>query len=387
MCSSKTILPFTVDDYFRTTGIGSLDKAISKNLYGINHRQTPPGALGNKDVYGYTFFTRPQLNLSGNNIRNQRQFYDLLNETPASIQRYVRCTLDPRLQLGYTYDKKQAAEKLSCPLVDPRQAFIPGLTNALLSLSGFPDIVLDTFTSHPGLYKEVYSQVDSTSKIYTDYALDMTFRNYRGDPLLYMIYIWVKYASSVFEGELVPYPDFILENEIDYMTRVYRLVMDHTKTFVKKIAATGVAFPTAIPMGGYFDYNSDSPFNEQMREITIRFTSLGAEYVDSILIQEFNETVQIFNPLMRKRFRNSTMVAVPFNYLILFNNSGYPFIDTDTYELKWFVTKALYVAKVTALNLTSAPKFTAEDFRILGDEPFGANPQSYDYNPNIYTGG
>jgi hypothetical protein len=202
-----------------------------------------------------------------------------------------------------------------------------------------------------------------------------------------MIYIWVKYASAVFEGELVPYPDFILENEIDYMTRVYRLVMDHTKTFVKKIAATGVAFPTAIPMGGYFDYNSDSPFNEQMREITIRFTSLGAEYVDAVLIQEFNEVVQIFNPLMRKRFRNSTMVAVPFNYLILFNNSGYPFIDTDTYELKWFVTKALYVAKVTALNLTSAPKFTAEDFRILGDEPFGANPQSYDYNPNIYTGG
>ena len=386
MSSSKTILPFSVDDYFRTTGIGSVDKAISRNLYGINHRQTPPGALGNKDVYGYTFFTRPQLNLSGNNIRNQRLFYDLLNETPASLQRYVRCTLDPRLQQGYTYDKKQQSEKLSCPLVDPRQAFIPGLTNALLSLSGFPDIVLDTFTSHPGLYKEVYAQVDSTSKIYSDYSIDMTFRNYRGDPLLYMIYIWVRYASFVFEGELVPYPDFVLENEIDYMTRVYRLVMDHTKTYVKKIAATGVSFPTAIPMGGYFDYNSENPFNEQMREITIRFTSLGAEYVDSILIKEFNEVVQIFNPLMRDRFRNTTMVAVPFNYLILFNNSGYPYINTSTYELNWYVTKALYTAKLAALNITGAPSFTAEDFRILGDKPFGSNPNSYNYNPNQYNG-
>jgi hypothetical protein len=367
----SSILPFSVDDYFRTTGIGSLDKAISRNLYGLNHRQTPAGVLGNRDVYGYTFFTRPQLNMQGNNLRNDRLFYDLLTLEEDSLQRYVRCTLDPRMQYGYSSSNKGKVEKLKCPLVDPMQAFIPGFTNSLLSVSGWPDLVAPTYSSKPGLYKEEYSQIDGTTKIYNAFDLDVTFRNFRGDPILYMLYIWIRYSSLVFEGILVPYPDFILENELDYCTRIYRLVMDHTKTFVKKIAATGISFPTAVPMGGYFDYNSEDPFNEQMREVTIRFTSLGAEYADTILVREFNQTVQIFNPHMRDNHIKTSMVKVPYNYLTLFNNSGYPRIDGFTYELEWYVPAALYNAKVAALNLVTKYPFTAEDVNILANKPFG----------------
>lgn len=369
---ANTILPFSVDDYFRTTGIGSLDKAISRNLYGINHRQTPPGALMNKDIYGYTFWTRPQLNLTGNNIRNDRIFYDLLSTEATSLQRYVRCMLDPRLQSGFS-----PGETLKCPLVDPFQAFIPLFTNSLLSVSGWPEFQTPVYSSRPGLYKEVYAQVDGTTKIYNDYDIDATFRNYRGDPLMYMIFIWLKYASLVFEGILVPYPDYIINNTIDYNTRIYRLVMDHNKTFVKKIACTGVSFPSAIPMGGFFDYNSEDPYNEQLREVTIRFTSLGAEYIDNIIVKEFNETVKIFNPYMRDALRPNTMVAVPFNYLILFNNSGYPRINEDSYELEWYVSKNLYAAKVQALHLVTNPTFTEEDFRILSNKTFGDNPLGY----------
>ena len=377
---SKTILPFSVDDYFRTTGIGSLDKAISRNLYGLNHRQTPPGALMNKDIYGYTFFTRPQLNMQGDNIRNDRVFYDLLTTEASSIQRYVRCMLDPRLQAGFTSDV------VTSPLVDPYQAFIPLFTNSLLSISGWPEFMAPTYTSKPGLYKEVYGQVDGTTKIYTDYDIDATFRNYRGDPLIYMLYIWIRYASLVFEGIIQPYPDYILNNRIDYNTRIYRLVMDHNKTFVKKIACTGVSFPTAIPLGGYFDYNSEDPYNEQMREVTIRFTSLGADYMDAILIKEFNETVKIFNPYMRDTLRNEAMALVPFNYLILFNNSGYPRINPQTYELEWYVTKSLYSAKVQALHLTTSPTFTEEDFKVISNDTFGYNPNGYDINnPGKYN--
>ena len=382
--ADKTILPFTVDDYFRTTGIGSLDKAITRNLYGINHRQTPPGVLMNKDMYGYTFWTRPQLNLSGNNIRNDRIFYDLLTTQTNSIQIYVRCMLDPRLASGFN----KAESKVTSPLVDPFQAFIPLFTNSLLSVSGWPELQVPTFSSHPGLYKEVYAQADGTTKIYNDFDIDATFRNYRGDPLLYMIFIWMKYQSLVFEGIIAPYPDYILNNTLDYNTRIYRLVMDHNKTFVKKIAATGVSFPTALPIGGMFDFNSDDPYNEQLREITIRFTSLGAEYIDSILVHEFNETVKIFNPYMRDEYRDEAMVVVPFNYLILFNNSGYPRINIDTFELLWYVPKALYAAKVQALNLVSAPSFTPEDFRILSNKTYGDNPLGYTIqNPQQYENG
>ena len=53
-----------VDDVYSKTSIGSIDSAISKSFYGINHRQTPSAIQINKDYYGLTFFTRPELNLT-----------------------------------------------------------------------------------------------------------------------------------------------------------------------------------------------------------------------------------------------------------------------------------------------------------------------------------
>ena len=69
------IVSQSLDDYFQSTPIGSVDKAIGNNLFGINHRQIPGLVPSNKDIYGFTFFTRPQLNLQTDNIRNERRFY------------------------------------------------------------------------------------------------------------------------------------------------------------------------------------------------------------------------------------------------------------------------------------------------------------------------
>ena len=82
--AEKPILPYSLDDLFASTGVGSLDKAIGNNLYGINHRQTATPVPSNKDTYGLTFFVRPQLNLQTDNIRNVRQFYPLLTENETS---------------------------------------------------------------------------------------------------------------------------------------------------------------------------------------------------------------------------------------------------------------------------------------------------------------
>lgn len=94
--ANDTIVPYSLDDYFQTTSIGSLDKAIGNNLYGINHRQTPGLVPSNKDTYGLTFFVRPQLNMQSDNIRNMRIFSPLLSSNPLTMQRFVRTTLDPR---------------------------------------------------------------------------------------------------------------------------------------------------------------------------------------------------------------------------------------------------------------------------------------------------
>jgi len=287
------LVDHTLDDYFQSTPIGSIDKAISNNLTGINHRQIKSALVKNKDSYGYTFFVRPQLNLQSENIRNERRFYPLLTTEEYSIQNFVRLTLDPRLQHGYRFGS-HVVPAINSSLVDQNQAFIPILTNNLKSISGWPDLTAPTYTSKPGLFNETYAQVDGIVKYYESYDINATFYNTKGDPIVYMFYIWLFYSSLVFEGKLVPYIDFITEMEIDYMTRIYRLVMDRDKNIVTKIAATGVSFPISLPTGSFFDYNDDKPFNDQNDEISIRFKCLGAEYQDDILIKEFNATVAIW---------------------------------------------------------------------------------------------
>ena len=359
----------TLDELYQSTPIGSIDKAIGNNLYGFNHRQIPGMVSSNKDTYGLTFFVRPQLNLKADNLRNIRYFYPLLSANPTSMQRFVRCILDPRLMTAGI----EGSEALSCPLVDNQQAFIPILTNNLNSLSGWPDITVPTFTSDQGAYNEVYSQADGVTRNFESFDIDATFRNTRGDPIIYLFYIWEHYQSLVFEGMISPYFDYLLENEIDYMSRIYRLILDESKTYVRKIGATGVAFPISTPVGSFMDFNNERVYNDQNKDITIRFRCLGAEYFDDILVKEFNSTVKIFNPSMAA-VENVTrsvnditeageVVKVPKELLSFFNHRGYPWINPDNYELEWWIPNRAYNTRMSSIveqDLASAEEFTGD---------------------------
>lgn len=343
----KPLLNLSIDDLSQTSAVGNISRAITDNLYGFNHRQTPSPIPINKDHYGLTFFTRPQLNFTTGNLRNIRRMIPLLTEEPMSYQRAIRCLLDPRAMVGY-----KDFSPMSCPLIDNTQAFIPILTNHLVSISGWQDIVVPTFTSKDGAYKESYSMVDGVTVNYTTYDITATFRNSRGDPITSMFYYWAHYMANVFEGTLMPYPDFVMTNELDYNTRIYRLVLDSSKKYVQRIAATGASFPTGVPIGGIFDYSSEKPYNDVNSEIAIPFRCSGAIYNDDILIYSFNKTVQIFNNQMVDGNRESAMIQIPAQYLTLFNNRGYPRIEPETYELQWWISKASFERKKEAFDAT-----------------------------------
>jgi hypothetical protein len=133
-----------------------LDKTQSNNTdnaWGINHRMVPLALQLNKDCYGITFFTKPQINLRDDNCRRDRKFSRLLTMNDKSIQRIVRCTLDPRLLFNTQRDAEgqdiegSSQSTITCPLVDRKLAFIPFLTNNLVSLSGFPDLRVPTYSA------------------------------------------------------------------------------------------------------------------------------------------------------------------------------------------------------------------------------------------------
>lgn len=321
---------------------------ITNNSYGINHRQTPLAVPMNREHYGLTFFTRPQLNFNSRNLEMVRKFGKLLTTESMSYQRMIRCMLDPRLAYGAAGSSDPDAAPLNCPLVDPKQVFIPILTNSLLNISGWPSLKMDVHTSKPGILKEEHSVVDSYAPDYSAYDVTANFRNSQGDPIVSMFDYWTHYMGQCRIGEMSPYLDFVTEHEIDYNTRIYRLTLDVTKNKVVSMACSGASVPVGVPIGEKFDYSSEKPYNDANAEISIPFHCNGFIYNDDIIIRWFNEAVGIFHEGMRDGEPNGTMMKVPLRYLQLFNCRGYPRINPDNYDMEWWIEATTFAAKLAA---------------------------------------
>lgn len=331
-----------VDIVSRHSGLGALSQSSANAFFGINHRGVGNPLPANTDNHGLTFFTRPRMNLSYDNIAMDRKLTPLLTDDDMSLQRAIRVLLDPE---GVNDVTKEGVREVRSKLVDHRSPFIAMLSNHLLSLTGWPDPVVAFYDSNPGPHREVWSMIDDAINNYGAFDLTATFRNTAGDPITLLFNTWIRYASLVYQGIMMPYPDSILENEIDYNTRIYRLVLDPTRQYVQKIGACGAAFPYSSAMGSAFDFSSDAPFaSDRATQISIPFHCNGAEYQDPILIREFNDLVYLFNPDMASLTRGRLMKQVPYKYLALFNYYGYPYIHPRSLELQWWVYTADYDA-------------------------------------------
>ena len=317
-----------IDYVSRQLSMGSMSEGLVNTLVGFNHRVGANTAPINKDTYGFTFFTRPRLNLSYHNLASLRQLTPMLDENEFSMWRFIRATLDP--EGSNTYCKTR--------LAPPNNPFIPVLSNNLLSLSGWPDITVDTYTSPEGLYKESFSMVDGVARNFTTLDLTANFRNMAGDPITLMMMVWVLYESAVYEGLMVPRPRYVTENRIDYNTRIYRLVMDQTNRYVQKVAACGAAFPMATPLGAAFNFNRDRYFNFDNEQVSIPFRCMGVEYIDPVILYEFNALVAIYNKGMdNKSTRKQNYTQIEGSHLSENNYYGLPWIDLDTMELQWWI--------------------------------------------------
>lgn len=321
------------------SGLGSFSRASSDAMFGINHRGLGNPIPLNTDNQGMIFFTRPLLNLSYDNVAACRQLTPLLTPEEYSYQRAIRCLLDP---WGHGPEDPSIRKAVNTPLIDPKQAFITPLTNHLLSLTGWPDQELDTFTSKPGAHREVFTMADGISRDFSAFPLNATYRNVTGDPITLLYYVWMKYIAEVTQGTMLPYPQFVLENEIDYMTRIYRLVLDPTRQYVQRITACAGAFPTANPLGAVFNFNADQAMSQDSKEISVRFQCVGYEPYEPILLMEFNATVCYFNRDMFDGTREEKMQRLTKAELTFFNYKGYPRIDPKSNRLEWWVTKLDY---------------------------------------------
>ena len=302
-------------------------------------------------------FTRPDFNLTYDNIALCRLMTPLLTDNEYTLQRYIRAMLDV---------KGSRNGGLPTPLVNPYNPFIPLLTNNLLTVSGWPDIQPGTYNTTEGILKESQASIDGIYRTAGVFDLSMSFRNIEGDPITAMIAIWVLYATLIQYGELNPYPENIIENRYDYNTRITHLVMDPSRRFVTKIAVGHGAFPNNVPMGANFNFSGEQTYVQSTEQININFTVNGAEYNDPILIDEFNRIVAHFNPSLKITgftadgkldIANEFSMMNPEGYIQLRsddlkagNYSGITLIHPTTQETFWYVTQEEYDKIILEVN-------------------------------------
>jgi len=330
----------------RNIGQVPMSEALSNTFYGLNIVGRNAAIPVNTENHGYTFFTRPLMNMSAENLSVDRVLSSLLQDSPYSVQRMIRIYLDPLLS---TFN-------VTSPGVDNLNPFIPLLSNNLVSLSGWPDFTVQTQTTQPGLYREDYTYVDDVPYNYESYTLQASFRNIAGDPISFMFLIWGWYMGLVYEGRIMPHPDLVMMNEIDYQTRIYRLVMDQSRTYVTRIGATGASFPVAAPIGTIFDFEGDgseSPFTTANNQLSVPFRCMGFTYYDHILVYEFNTLGETFNNKLKDENRERTMTKLKRNEREFFNYGAYPRINEFNMELEWWVTNEVYRRDIGGLQRNS----------------------------------
>lgn len=330
-----------LDHLMATTAFGATNTSVGAAYWGFNHRNTSTPIPINRDGAGLVFFTRPDMNLSHSNIRHYRAMNALQTDASLSLPRIFRNTLDP--ELGRDMQTEGSiCRMVECPVVDNMQAFIPLLTNTCISLSGFEDMEAPLASTKAGAYGEAINFVDGHSDKFGIYDITTTFRNMVGDPVTMLMYYWIRYMTAVRQGIMVPRFRNVFENRIDYQSRIYRLSLDHSRTFIQKIACTGASVPKFTPIGAAMNFEADKPFNASNDQVSVTWSGHGLYYMDDFIVRSFNSTVVMFNPSMAPNKRESVYKKIPMDALTLFNNKGYPYILTDTMELSWWVSHQDY---------------------------------------------
>lgn len=380
-----------LDSVFKNAQLGLINKSISQTMTGLRTSHKRINVPVSKDNHGFVFMTKPQLNLSADNIMRYRPFMPLLNKNKASLGAWIRGTLDPRwarfgdrapyltarvADLGSQDTARSNAERVDnypagekdsyrAPLVngtgklyipediyssqvDVYSPFINIITNNVVQISGFPDIDMPVFTADPNRIGSSFQMIDGIENLNMPVDLTITVQDLIGDPVFNLFRVLSLYPGRIYGNQMMRYPDFIIEDCLDYNIRLYRLIMAADGETIHHIGTAYPGFVQGIAIGHHFDYNIDMPLRED-NLVSIRMMSSGVAYDDPVIIDDFNTTVMYANKSMRGKKDGMTLipnsVAHQFSY-----ERVYPFIDTNSYKLQWWTDNKTYARVSKEVN-------------------------------------
>lgn len=313
----KSLYLAATQESFQSTGAGTYmalyETILSKfDRFGIN------ALMPNHEVVGYTFITRPKLNFSTTSLRQDRILSLLDTADQGSLQFAIRCYLDT----NYANRSDVAPLASKCPFFNPESPFLIPLSNNLVSLSGWPDPVLEVETTDGGFYSEDMTIVKGSDRLNKTYDVTLTFRDIQGGFIIALLWMWIHYIELVVRGDTIAYPEDISARRVNYTCSIYRFVLDPSRQFITKwLKATG-CFPRSIPLGNMFNFGEKENFIHSASQYSVPFTVNKVELMDPIIFRDFNTIVRRFSSTIRAGGLVAADMRPESNFL------GIPYIDT-----------------------------------------------------------
>ena len=309
------------------------DLRFTNVVRGIANTQQIPLPEISTDDMTFVFFTRPMMNLTNGNLYRERSMVKYMDQDTNDVNSYIRRLLDPLTDKSF---------KEKHTLLRSDSPFIHVFSNTLLSMSGWPDQVNESWISPDGQNKIKWGYSVGTNKVHREFDLDVKFHNLSEDVITRILDAWTTYQSSVSKGIFWPTNIAMMNRYIDYQTGIYVIVTNKNYK-IKKIAKT-IGHFIANPKGAFFDFDRTQYKTYKIPTINTRMKCFNAWYNDPILLLEFNRTVMAMNPSIRAMVKEGSkdMVEVPRNLRIPFMFDGVPFIDLKYNTLEWLVSKDQY---------------------------------------------
>lgn len=279
------------------------------------------------NTIGLSLVTRPQLNLSDDNISRSEKLVSLYGASQYSVGAYVRGMLDERWGAA------------NSPIgLNNQFPFIPVLTEYLKTSTGFDDLQISIDTSEPGLRQQVYQRVASKLESNGVFTIQQSYYNPKPSVIQALFQYWEDYISEVTSGDrqVGPRDWYLMGNRIDYDCRIYHLIMNKDTEFLEHIFATVQSIPVTYPAGSIanIDNTSTTLRGEGQDDFTVQFSSAGMRMDEWGLLQAFNEHSFNYNKGLRPENRARYYRELKSDEYIPYNYGAYPLLLPRTAEIK-----------------------------------------------------
>lgn len=293
---------------------------LMNSLRGLRILGKGPAMMPMADnTIGLSLVTRPQLNLTDDNISRSEKLASLMGASQYSMGAYVRGMLDERWAAAFQ------------PLyLNNKIPFITCLTEYLKTSTGFSDLELRIDISDPGLREQVYQRVASKLEENGSFSMTQTYYNPKPSVIQSLFQVWEDYISEVVSGDRQcgPRDIYLMGNRVDYDCRIYHLIMNKDSQFLEHIFATVQSIPVTYPAGSIanIDNTATSLRGEGQDDFSVRFSSVGMRMDEFGLIQAFNEHSFAYNPGLKPESRNRLYRELDSTEYVEYNYGAYPLL-------------------------------------------------------------